>query len=76
MAVSQHRLSELVQPLATSKPARGNDHGEIARCECFRLLHEQLIDGGSAGAEAAVIQLIRWISYYHVKLHIASKYFG
>ena len=28
--VGEHRLSELIQPLAASKPARGNDHGQIA----------------------------------------------
>src|ERR1043165_684220 len=74
--VGEHRLSELIQPLAAGEPTGRNDHRQVTWLQRLCLLDEVVIDGCCARSKAAVTELIRRVANDYVELHIASKQLG
>jgi len=75
-SVFEHRLAEILQPLATGKPSGGNDHCEEAGIKLLGLLNEHLVDRRSTGSVSAVAELVGRVADDDVELHAVSEQLG
>src|SRR4051812_32998680 len=74
MPVDEHGLAELIHAAPARHPARRNNHTQVSRVQLYRLLYEQVIDGGVVGSATAAGHLIRRVADDHVESHSASEY--
>ena len=71
----KHFYSKYIKSSTTSIPTSRNNHRKVSRIQFHCLLYKMVIYGDCTSSVSSVIQLIWWITYDNVKLHVSEYFF-